>query len=81
MGDDLHRMVGEVNGKLDALTTMMRDYIDGHERRHERIEEELAAHARDLNQAKGARAALLAVAACIAGLVSAVAAAVEKIFR
>ncbi|TAK84357.1 MAG: hypothetical protein EPO20_14820 [Betaproteobacteria bacterium] len=79
MNDDLHRMVGEVGGKVDSLTTMMRDYIEAHDKRHEKIDDQIAQAHADLNQAKGAKAALLAMAGGLAGLVALVVAAAERL--
>ena len=67
---DLHQLVGEANGKLDTLLTLMRDHIAQDERKFAQVDETLAAHAKDINQAKGAKNALLALAAGVAGLVS-----------
>lgn len=78
MSDDLYRAVGEANGKLDALTTLMRDYIESHNRRHENIDEAIVSHAADINKAKGAKAATLALAGAAATVISLAVAAAGK---
>lgn len=70
MSDDLHHMVGEIGGKVDTLTTMLRDYIEAHDKRHEKIDRQVEQAHADINQAKGAKGAL----AFFAGAVGAAAA-------
>lgn len=78
MSDDLYRAVGEANGKLDALATLMRDYIESHNRRHENIDAAIVSHAADINQAKGAKRATLALAGAAATVISLAVAAAGK---
>jgi hypothetical protein len=80
MTDDLYRAVGEANGKLDTLTNLVRDYIEAHDKRHERVEEQLASHAADINKAKGAKTAVLILAGGLASVVSIAVAAASKLF-
>jgi hypothetical protein len=68
--DDLHLAVGEANGKLDTLLRLVRDHIEQDDRRFGEVDTEIKAHAKDINQAKGAKVALFAAAAGVAGLVS-----------
>ncbi len=69
MNDDLHRMVGEVGGKVDTLTTLVRDYIEAHDKRHEKIDEQVSQAHADINQAKGRRGVLVTLAGLVGGLV------------
>lgn len=80
MSDDLHRLVGEANGKLDTLLDLVRDHVRQDDDRFTRVYTELASHAADINKAKGAKAAVLVVAGGLAGLVSFVVAAASKLF-
>lgn len=80
MSADLHQLVGEANGKLDTLTRTLERYIEAHERRHENIDAKIEAHAKDINQAKGAKGAVLLFAGGVATVVSAAAVAAMKLF-
>lgn len=70
MTDDLSRAVGEANGKLDTLITLMRDHIVADERRFTLIDKTLEAHAKDINLAAGGKRAIILMASGVATLVS-----------
>lgn len=80
MSDALHQAVGEANGKLDTLLTLVRDHIEQDNERFENVGRTLVEHAADINRAKGAKSALIIFAGGIATAVSLAAAAVGKIF-
>ena len=68
MSEDLNRvatLLGETNGKLDSLITQVRDYIEAHDERHTKIDDKIEKHSAEINQAKGAKGAILAMAAGI----------------
>lgn len=81
MSDDLHRMLGEANGKLDLLIDSFREYREAHDRRHESIDTAIKAHEADINQAKGAKAAVFVVAAVVSSFVGVAIAAVERFLK
>jgi malate/lactate dehydrogenase len=76
----LHRMVGEVNGKLDTLLVLVRDHVEQDDKRFAEVDAELKDHAADINKAKGAKAATLALAGAAATVVSLAVAAAGKFF-
>lgn len=80
MSDELHRLVGEANGKLDTLLELVRDHIKQDDTRFSSVSVKLESHAADINKAKGAKAAVLVVAGGLAGVVSFVVAAASKLF-
>lgn len=75
-GDNTERMLGQLDGKLDSLISSFKEYREAHDLRHTKIDEQLTAHAADINKAKGAKAAVFAGAAVLATFVSAAWAAV-----
>lgn len=79
MSGDLHQLVGEANGKLDTLIDLMRDHVEQDNERFAKVAEELKAHAKDINQAKGAKWATLTLAGGLATVVS-LAVAAAKLF-
>ena len=81
MSDNIDQLLGEISGKLDRLTDNFDRYLSAHNQRHEKIDEELKEHAEDINQAKGAKSAIFAGAAIIAGVVGYAADSIGKIFR
>lgn len=71
MGDDqIATHLGQISGKLDAMQTFLRDYIEAHDSRHTKIEAKIDAHSDDLSQARGAKGALLFAAGLVSGVVS-----------
>lgn len=75
---DLHQLVGEVSGKLDTLMDTLKQWQADHNARHEKIDEKLEEHAADINQAKGAKRATLALAGAAATVISLAVAAAGK---
>ena len=70
--DQIATALGRIEGKLDTLHTQFRDYTDSHDDRHTKIDTKLDDHAKDINQAKGAKAAVLLVASALAATISVV---------
>ena len=68
--------LGRIEGKQDALIR----WTEAHEQRHERLDERVEQHAADINQAKGAKGALLWVSGIVAAVVSAAAGIAAKVF-
>lgn len=81
MSDNIDRMLGEISGKLDRLTDNFDKYISYHDKRHEKVDVTLAAHEADINQAKGAKNAVIIAGAAVSGLVAIAAAAAERFFK
>ncbi len=67
---ELHRMVGQIDGKLDLLIASFDRYVQSHNDRHLIIDQQVQQVQADINQAKGAKAALLLIAGGIAGAVA-----------
>ena len=65
--DRIAHSLGQIIGRLDSLHAQFHDYIDRHDGRHEKIDVKLEEHAATMNQARGARGAMLAVAGFIGG--------------
>lgn len=70
MSDSTERMLGEVNGKLDTLLTLMRDHVEQDNSRFKTVDEKLDAHAEVINQAKGAKTMLFILAGVVSFAVS-----------
>lgn len=79
--DSERMLLGEMNGKLDALITSVGEWRAEHNDRHVKIDEQIAGHAADINKAKGAKAALFVAATAISTLVSAAWAAGTHFFK
>jgi len=81
MSENTDRLLGEVIGELRSLTGAFNSYQVAHDTRHREIDEKIDQHAADINQAKGAKGALLAVGAAVAGLVSLAVAAANHLLK
>lgn len=81
MDHEAQRLLGEVNGKLDTVLTLLRDHIQQDDTRFENIGKTLESHAADINQAKGAKAAILIIAGGLATAVSVAVTAAGKLFH
>lgn len=81
MSDNTELMLGQLDGKLDSLIASFKEYRQAHDVRHAKIDEQLTAHAADINKAKGAKAAIFVVAGVISGFVGIAVAAAEKLFK
>ena len=81
MADNTERMLGEISGKLDRLTDNFDKYLAFHDQRHENLDSSVRALEADINQAKGARTAIYAGAAVVAGVVGFAVDAVAKLLK
>lgn len=79
--DNTERMLGQVDGKLDSLLGSLSQWQSDHNARHEKIDEDLKAHAADINKAKGAKAAVFAAAAAISTFVGVAVAAAGHLLK
>jgi len=68
--DQIATALGQIMGKLDSLQSQFRDYTENHDERHKIIDEKIDDHAKDINQAKGAKAAVLLVASGLSALIA-----------
>ena len=82
MSDDIHRMLGQIDGKLDQAIKNLDRHFDDDVRRFGEVYARLDSSDKDINQAKGAKGAILWLigggAAAIGGLVALVARAFGK---
>lgn len=74
-------MLGQLDGKLDSLIESFRQYQTDHNARHVVIDTKIDAAQTDINQAKGAKTALIAAAAAISGFVGIAIAAAERMMK
>jgi hypothetical protein len=86
------QLLGEIAAKQDALRGEVMRYIESHDRRHDEdrrraderhklIDSKLEDHAAQINQAKGAKGAILAMAAAVSALIGLGIAAMKNLFR
>lgn len=75
---DVLQTLGSIDGKLDQVIKAVDRHIDDDVRRFTEIHKKLDDQAEDINQAKGAKGALLWVAGGIAALVGTLATAAAK---
>lgn len=72
--NDINRMLGQIDGKLDATLEALNRHIDDDVRRFTDVYGKLDEQAKDINQAKGAKGVVLYLigggAAAIGGLVA-----------
>lgn len=71
MSDDLHQSVGRIEGKLDALISASHTYQLAHDTRHAVIDQHIDDLKKDINMAKGAKGAILAMVATVSAVISA----------
>lgn len=81
MADNTDRMLGQLDGKLDTLMQTIDRWQVEHNARHEKIDEKLEAHAQDINQAKGAKAGIIAAAATLSAFVGVAIAAADRFLK
>lgn len=62
--------LGQILGKLDALNHQFDNYVARHDERHDKIDAKLETHAAQINQAQGAKGALLALAGIISAVIA-----------
>lgn len=70
MSDNTERFLGQIDGKLDALVKTMTDHAETDSKQFKAVFDELRSHAADINKAKGAKWAVLALSGAIASGVS-----------
>ena len=70
MSDDLNRMLGQIDGKLDQVISTFQEHREDDKRRFTEVHKTLDDHSEDINKAKGAKGALLWAAGLVAGVVS-----------
>ncbi len=80
MGDDVQRSLGEISGKLDSLINTMREHAQEDTRRFGEVGKLLMQHSEEINQAKGAKSALMWAGGLVAALVSAAVAEAHRLF-
>jgi len=78
---DLYQSLGRIEGNLESLTNTVKEYISSHDARHVIIDRSVDDIKGDINQAKGAKAALFAGAAAVSAAVGGVIAAAEKLMK
>ena len=79
--DQIATALGQIMGQLHSLDTRVRDYMESHDSRHAVIDEEIKDHAAQINQAKGAKAAVLLMATAVSGVVGVAVAYIGKVFK
>lgn len=78
MSDQIMQALGRIEGKLDSEIRMAEEHRDDDKRRFGEVFDRLDSHEADINQAKGAKGALLWAAGAVAGIVAFVAPAIAK---
>lgn len=81
MDANTERSLGRIEGKLDGIGEALRAHVEQDARRFETVFSALKSHAEDINQAKGAKGAIVLIAGGIAGAVSLVVAAAPYILK
>lgn len=80
MDNDLYQSLGRIEGGLNGLTSALKEHMEQDTRRFTDVYSKIEAHAEDINQAKGAKAAVFVIATVAGTLASGVAWAIGKIF-
>lgn len=62
--------LGEILGKLDSLNHQFENYVSRHDDRHDKIDAELKDHSAQINQSRGAKGAILALAGIVSGAIA-----------
>ena len=72
VSDDLNRLLGSIDGKLDQVIETFKEHREDDKRRFTEVHTRLDEHAEDINKAKGAKGAFIWLvsggAAAIGGL-------------
>lgn len=68
MNDELHQMVGRIDGKLDALISNLEAHAAEDTRRFDAVGKLLLQHSEDINQAKGAKGVIMWAAGGLAAV-------------
>ena len=71
MSDDVPQALGRIEGKLDQVIDSFKEHRDDDKRRFSEVFGVLDKHSAAINQAKGAKAAVLAAAGVAGGAVAA----------
>jgi hypothetical protein len=71
MVDDTDQTIGRIEGKLDALTVSVQSYQISHNMRHQIIDQHIDSIKADINMAKGAKGAIIAMVATVSAVTSA----------
>jgi hypothetical protein len=79
--DNSEYLLGQIDGKLDSLTELVRDHVREDRERFDAVFLKLSQHAADINKAKGAKGAILVTAGAVSGAVALVAAAAPYILK
>lgn len=70
MSENENYLLGQMNGKLDGLQSLIKDHMEQDTRRFEEVFRQLNEHSGDINKAKGAKNAIMVAAAAVASVVS-----------
>ena len=70
MIEEISQMLGRIEGKLDMAISSAEEHRRDDTRRFEEILKQLGAHEKDINQAKGARGAVVWMSGLVAGLIA-----------
>lgn len=74
MSDDIQRMLGQIDGKLDQVIETFKEHREDDKRRFTEVHARIDEHAEDINKAKGAKGMLVWLvgggAAAIGGIVA-----------
>jgi hypothetical protein len=81
MSDEIYQTVGRIEGKVDSLTQSIREYTLSHEGRHHTIDTHMEAIKADINQAKGAKGAIIIAAGAVATIIGGLMHGIEKLFK
>ena len=75
---EVMQLLGRIDGKLDQVIEAAKEHRDDDKRRFTEVHERLDSHDADINQAKGAKGAVMWMAGGVAAIVGAVATIVGK---
>lgn len=77
---EVSQMLGRIDGKLDQVIESFKEHREDDKRRFTEVYTKLSDHDRDINQAKGAKGAILWAAGGLSAVVGAAAAWAAKAF-
>jgi endonuclease III-like uncharacterized protein len=80
MSEDVQRLLGKIDGKLDQVIDTFKEHREDDKRRFKEIHGRLDEHAEDINKAKGAKATLLWLVGGGAAAISATVVYASKVF-
>ena len=67
---DVLQLLGRIDGKLDQVIDTAKEHRDDDKRRFTEVHARIDDHEKDINQAKGAKGAILWIAGLVAGVVT-----------